>query len=86
MATAEAHPQVVAAVALHPNEAPLLAEQGRLDDALAEIERLARSSDRVARGRRDRPRPVPHRTEGTAAQQHSFRAHVELAAASTAPW
>ncbi len=45
--TAEAHDQVVAGVALHPNEAPGLAEEGRLDDALAEIERLARSSDRV---------------------------------------
>ncbi|SDS41488.1 TatD DNase family protein [Nocardioides scoriae] len=79
VATAEAHPQVVAAVALHPNEAPLLAEQGRLDDALAEIERLARSSDRVrAVGETglDRFRTGP---EGTAAQQHSFRAHVELA-------
>ena len=39
--------RVVAGVALHPNEAPLLAAQGRLDEALAEIERLVRSSDRV---------------------------------------
>ena len=38
---------VVAGVALHPNEAPRLAAEGRLDEALAEIERLAASSDRV---------------------------------------
>src|SRR6195952_1619374 len=45
--TAEEHPSVVAGVALHPNEAPVLQQQGRLEEALAEIERLARSSERV---------------------------------------
>ena len=77
--TAEAHPSVVAGVALHPNEAPLLAEQGRLEEALAEIERLARSSDRV--------RAIGEtgldyfRTDeaGRPAQHASFRAHVQLA-------
>jgi TatD DNase family protein len=34
-------------VALHPNEAPRLAADGRLDEALAEIERLAQTHDRV---------------------------------------
>src|SRR5690606_20234988 len=35
---AEEHPQLVAAVALHPNEAPVLADRGELEAALAEIE------------------------------------------------
>ncbi|HEX6877560.1 MAG TPA: TatD family hydrolase, partial [Nocardioidaceae bacterium] len=39
--------RIVAGVALHPNEAPLLAADGRLDEALATIERLASGSDRV---------------------------------------
>ena len=41
------HDALVAGVALHPNEAPLLAGQGRLDAALDEIEALASSSERV---------------------------------------
>jgi TatD DNase family protein len=76
---AAAYPQVVAGVALHPNEAPLLAAEGRLDEALAEIEQLARSSDRVrAIGETglDYFRTGP---EGRAAQHASFRAHIELA-------
>ena len=35
------HDAVVAGVALHPNEAPRLAADGELDEALDEIERLA---------------------------------------------
>ena len=79
--TALAHDEVVAGVALHPNEAPLLAAAGRLDDALAEIESLARSSDRV---RAIGETGLDHfRTgeDGRAAQEASFRAHVELAKA-----
>jgi TatD DNase family protein len=77
--TAEEHPSVVAGVALHPNEAPGLAAEGRLEEALAEIERLARSSDRVrAIGETglDYFRTGP---EGREAQHRSFRAHLELA-------
>jgi TatD DNase family protein len=73
------HEQIVAGVALHPNEAPRLAAEGRLEEALAEIERLARSSDRV---RAVGETGLDHfRTgeEGRAAQHGSFRAHVELA-------
>ena len=79
--TAEAHDQVVAGVALHPNEAPLLAEQGRLDEALAEIERLARSSDRVRAIGETGLDYYRTGEEGRAAQHESFRAHVELAKA-----
>jgi TatD DNase family protein len=76
---AAAHDAVVAGVALHPNEAPRLAAEGRLDEALAEIERLARSSDRV---RAVGETGLDHfRTgeDGRAAQVESFRAHIELA-------
>jgi len=77
--TAEAHEPIVAGVALHPNEAPRLAAEGWLHEALAEIERLARSSDQVrAVGETglDYFRTGP---EGRAAQHESFRAHIELA-------
>ncbi|WP_026874807.1 TatD family hydrolase [Jiangella gansuensis] len=76
---ASRYSSVVATVALHPNEAPGLAEQGRLDDALAEIDRLAGSSPRV-RGvgetGLDHFRTGP---DGRAAQEASFRAHIEIA-------
>ncbi len=77
--TAEAHDQIVAGVALHPNEAPVLAAEDRLGEALAEIERLARSSDQVrAVGETglDYFRTGP---DGRPAQHESFRAHIELA-------
>ncbi|TCB99734.1 TatD family deoxyribonuclease [Micromonospora zingiberis] len=72
---AERHPAVVATVALHPNEAPRLAD---LDAALREIESLAA---------RDRVRGVGetgmdfYRTgdDGRAAQEESFRAHIAIA-------
>lgn len=74
-----AHDTLVAGVALHPNEAPLLDEQEALDDALAEIEALAGSSERV---RAVGETGLDHfRTgeEGRAAQQRSFRAHIAMA-------
>ncbi|SCL55738.1 TatD DNase family protein [Micromonospora citrea] len=72
---ADTHPAVLATVALHPNEAPRLAD---LDEALREIEALAA---------RDRVRGVGEtgmdffRTgeEGRAVQEESFRAHVAIA-------
>jgi TatD DNase family protein len=73
------HDALVAAVALHPNEAPRLAERGELDEALAEIERLATAHDKV---RAVGETGLDHfRTgdEGRAAQEESFRRHVELA-------
>jgi TatD DNase family protein len=79
--TADAHDQVVAGVALHPNEAPDLARQGRLDEALAEIERLARSSDRVRAIGETGLDYYRTGEEGRAAQHESFRAHITLAKA-----
>jgi TatD DNase family protein len=74
-ALAARHPNVLAAVALHPNEAGA----GRADDdALAEIDRLAALSRVRAVGETglDRFRTGP---EGWAAQEESFRAHIRIA-------
>ncbi|SCL36435.1 TatD DNase family protein [Micromonospora pallida] len=72
---ADRYPAVVATIALHPNEAPRLAD---LDEALRRIEALAA---------RDRVRGIGEtgldffRTgeEGRAAQEESFRAHIAIA-------
>jgi TatD DNase family protein len=76
--TAASHDAVVAGVALHPNEAPRLAEQGSLDEALAEIEALAADPRVRAVGETglDYFRTGP---DGRAEQHRSFRAHIELA-------
>jgi TatD DNase family protein len=71
-------PRVLAAVAVHPNEAPLLAAAGTLEDALAGISELAG---------RPRVRAIGEtgldffRTgeDGQAAQLRSFEAHIEMA-------
>jgi TatD DNase family protein len=76
---AEQHPGLVAGVALHPNEAPRLAAAERLDEALAEIERLAQAHAGVrAVGETglDYFRTGP---EGRDAQVESFVRHVDLA-------
>ena len=78
------HDALIAGVALHPNEAPRLAATGDLDDALAEIERLATAHDKVrAIGETglDRYRNAQSGTgeEGMAAQEESFRRHIDLA-------
>jgi TatD DNase family protein len=67
---------LVAGVALHPNEAPRLAD---LDAALTEIEALAQAHDKVrAVGETglDTYRTGP---EGRAVQEESFRRHIDLA-------
>jgi TatD DNase family protein len=69
------HPSVLAAVAIHPNEAG----DGRAGDAaLAEIDRLAALPRVRAVGETglDRFRTGP---EGWAAQEASFRAHIRIA-------
>ena len=75
---AESDPRVLAAVAIHPNDAPTYAEAGRLDEAIAVIDELAA---------RPRTRAIGEtgldyfRTEeqGRAAQHASFEAHIALA-------
>lgn len=67
---------LVAGVALHPNEAPRVAD---LDAAMAEIEELARAHDKV---RAVGETGLDHfRTgeDGRAAQVESFRRHIDLA-------
>ncbi|MCW2699000.1 MAG: hydrolase, TatD family [Blastococcus sp.] len=72
-ALAARHPHVLAAVAIHPNEAGAAD-----DDALAEIDRLAAWPRVRAVGETglDRYRTGP---EGWAAQEASFRAHIRIA-------
>ena len=74
-ALAARHPSVLAAVALHPNEAGAGAAT---DEALAEIDRLAALPRVRAVGETglDRFRTGP---EGWAAQEASFRAHIGIA-------
>ena len=75
---ASREPRVLAAVALHPNEAPELARQGLLDEHLAGIDELAS---------RPRVRAIGEtgldffRTgeDGREAQIRSFEAHIEIA-------
>lgn len=76
--TAAIEPRMLAAVAVHPNDAPELADAGTLDDALATIASLAG---------RPRVRAVGEtgldyfRTEpaGRAAQVRAFEGHIEIA-------
>ncbi|WP_432041555.1 TatD family hydrolase [Streptomyces cadmiisoli] len=92
--TAAAYEQVHAAVALHPNEAPRIVHgdpdgwsrqdarrpggDAGLDEALAEIDRLAALPEVKAVGETglDHFRTGP---EGKDAQERSFRAHIEIA-------
>lgn len=72
---AQRYPAVVATVALHPNEAPRLAE---LDEALRVVESLA-GQDRV-RGVGETGMDFFRTGEdGRAAQEASFRAHIDIA-------
>ncbi len=78
---ADRDPRVLAAVAIHPNEAPRLHERGILDEHIKGIADLAT---------RDRVRAVGEtgldffRTDesGRAPQFHSFEAHIEIAKAN----
>jgi TatD DNase family protein len=75
---ASTHESIVAGVALHPNEAPRLAARGTLEETWAEIERLAehRAVRAVGETGLDHYRTGE---DGRAAQEHSFRLHVDLA-------
>ncbi|MDY0911010.1 TatD family hydrolase [Microbacterium sp. CFBP9034] len=75
---AASHPRVLAAVAIHPNEAPAYEEAGRLDEAIAVIDELAAQPRVRAIGETglDFFRTEP---DGIPAQLRSFEAHIELA-------
>ncbi|SHN46387.1 TatD family hydrolase [Cryptosporangium aurantiacum] len=72
---AASYPSVAATVAIHPNDVPGLTD---LDAALAEIEKLAARPEVRGIGETglDYYRTGP---EGVAAQEESFRAHIQLA-------
>lgn len=74
-------PEVLGGVAIHPNEAPRHAAAGDLDEALAEIERLAGHPRIRVVGETgmDTFRTDFADTAAAAAQEASFRAHIELA-------
>lgn len=78
---AREHAGVLAAVALHPNEAPALCKSGELDEALRVIEALAREERVRAIGETGLD---TYRTgeEGRDAQEVSFRAHIAIAKAT----
>jgi TatD DNase family protein len=69
---------LVAAVALHPNEAPRLAAQGTFEEAFEEIARLA-AHERVRAVGETGLDHFRTAEEGREAQEHSFRRHLDLA-------
>lgn len=71
-------PRLLGAVAIHPNDAPLLANQGGLDAALTEIEQLAAHPRVRAIGETGLDY---YRTpaEGINSQHYSFRRHLDIA-------
>ncbi|RNL62564.1 TatD family deoxyribonuclease [Nocardioides marmoriginsengisoli] len=76
--TAREHPAIVAGVALHPNEAPRLDADGRLDAAWAEIAELA-TDPRVRAVGETGLDNFRTGADGREAQVRSFRRHIELA-------
>jgi TatD DNase family protein len=77
----DAYPELVGGVAIHPNEAPVLARAGALDAALAEIEALAAHPRVRVVGETglDWFRTDAGDDAAVRAQHASFRAHVEMA-------
>jgi len=77
---ASRHDALVAGVALHPNEAPRLAAAGEdLEQAWAEIERLALAHDDVRAVGETGLDYFRTGEDGIAVQVESFRRHVDLA-------
>lgn len=78
---AASDPRVLAAVALHPNEAPRLAERGLLCEHLSEISRLA-AQPRVRAVGETGLDFFRTGEDGREAQLESFEAHIEIAKAN----
>lgn len=78
VAAAQADERVLAAVAIHPNTAPELAQAGTLDEALATLDRLA-ATDRVRAIGETGLDYFRTGEEGKEAQHYSFREHIRLA-------
>jgi len=75
---AASHPRVLAAVAIHPNEAPAYAERGMLAEAIAVIDELA-AQPRVRAVGETGLDFFRTGEDGLAAQHESFEAHIALA-------
>ncbi|WP_312677704.1 TatD family hydrolase [Microbacterium sp.] len=75
---AASHPRVLAAVAIHPNEAPAYAERGMLDDAISVIDELA-AQPRVRAVGETGLDFFRTGDDGRPAQFESFEAHIALA-------
>lgn len=71
--------RVLAAVALHPNEAPLYENVGALDAAIAEIAELATQSRVRAIGETGLDFFRTEGEESIKLQQHSFEEHIRIA-------
>lgn len=78
VAAAQADERVLAAVAIHPNTAPELAQAGTLDEALTTLDRLA-ATDRVRAIGETGLDYFRTDDEGKEAQHYSFREHIRLA-------
>jgi TatD DNase family protein len=76
---ANAHERLLAAVAIHPNEAPRYAEAGELDEGLAEIARLAQDARVAAIGETGLDYFRTSGDEALRAQHASFEGHIDIA-------
>ena len=74
----DAHASILGGVALHPNEAPQLAEQGRLEAAFEEIEALT-AHPRIRVVGETGLDYFRTGEDGRGAQEESFRRHIDLA-------
>ena len=76
---AEKEPMLLAAVALHPNEAPLYESKAKLDEAIAEIAQLATKPRVRAIGETGLDFFRTEGEESLKLQQYSFEQHIEIA-------
>ncbi|MGO1545121.1 MAG: TatD family hydrolase [Gulosibacter sp.] len=72
-------PRLLAAVAIHPNEAPRVAAAGNLDSHLAEIRELAQDARVAAIGETGLDFFRTSGEDAIAVQQESFEAHIAFA-------
>jgi TatD DNase family protein len=79
VAALEIHPELIGGVALHPTEATKHAASGDLDDAFAEIEKLAGHPRIRVVGESGLDRYWVRDDPGRAAQEDAFRRHIDLA-------
>ena len=80
VAMAEENPAILAAIGIHPNEAPRLAARGELDAAIATVEELAAGSARVRGiGETGLDHFRTREPGGWAIQEEAFRAHIDVA-------